>query len=146
MFMNKSVKIFFIILAVAFVVTNYIESYKEQRVTDVVDGDTFKIGYNSVRLIGINAPESNEPCYEESKEMLEDLIKYENVRLEKDAKDKDDYGRLLRYVYVDDLFVNSEMVRLGLARFEEIAPNTKYSELFSDLEDKARKAGRCIWK
>jgi endonuclease YncB( thermonuclease family) len=38
------------------------------------------------------------------------------------------------------------MVRLGLARFDEVIPNTKYSELFSDLEDKARKAGRCIWE
>ena len=52
----------------------------------------------------------------------------------------------MRYVYVDDLFVNSEMIRLGLARFEEIRPNTKYSELFLDLENKARKARRCIWE
>lgn len=144
--MNKSVKIFFIILAITFVITIYMEEYKEQRVTDVVDGDTFKIGYNSIRLIGIDAPESNEPCYEEAKEMLEDLVKYENVRLEKDEKDQDDYGRLLRYVYIDDFFVNAEMIRLGLAKFEEIAPNTKYSELFSDLENKAKEAGRCIWE
>jgi micrococcal nuclease len=144
--MKKSVMAFFIILVIAFIVTIYIEEYKEVRVTDIIDGDTIKIGYNSVRLIGINAPESNEPCYEEAKEMLEDLVKYENVRLEKDVKEQDDYGRLLRYVYVDDLLVNGEMIRIGLARFEEIEPNTKYSELFLNLENRARKAGRCIWE
>ncbi|MFH0929610.1 MAG: thermonuclease family protein [Candidatus Aenigmatarchaeota archaeon] len=144
--MNKSVKVFFIILAIAFVTTNYMEQYKEQRVTDIIDGDTIKIGYNSIRLIGIDAPETNEQCYEEAKEMLEDLVKHELVRLEKDTKDKDDYGRLLRYVYVNDILVNKEMVRLGLAKFNEMQPNTKYSEIILEAENNAKNAGRCLWE
>jgi len=66
--------------------------------------------------------------------------------LKSDTKNKDGYGRLLRYVYVDDLFINSEMIRLGLAKFEEVGPNVKYSELFLEMEEKAKKARRCIWE
>lgn len=123
---------------------NYIESYKQ--VSEVIDGDTFKMGGQSVRLIGINAPEIGEPCSLEAKEKFGEIIVGKEVRLEKDSGEKDEYGRLLRYVYVDNLFVNAEMVRLGLARVEEIKPNVKYSELFSETENKARKAKRCIWK
>jgi len=138
------------IISILFVVAiyfiwNYIDSYKE--VSEVIDGDTFKtVDGKTVRLTGINSPEVNEPCYKEARDKLKEIIKGKKIRLEKDIKEKDEYGRLLRYVYVDDLFVNSEMIRLGLARFEEIEPNTKYSELFLEMENKARKIRRCIWE
>ena len=123
---------------------NYIESYK--RVSEVIDGDTFKIGVQSIRMIGIDSPEIGEPCSLEAKEKLEEMIIGKEIRLEKDVTEKDEYGRLLRYVYVDNLFINAEMIRLGLARVEEIKPNVKYSDLFLETENKARKASRCIWK
>lgn len=140
----KNFLIALLITITIYLVWNYTDSYKE--VSEVIDGDTFKTrDGKSIRLIGINAPEIGEPCSLEAKEKLEELIKRKRLRLEKDVEDKDEYGRLLRYVYTDDLFVNSEMVRLGLARFEEVEPNTRYSKLFLDLENKARKDKGCIW-
>ena len=145
--MKKLTIMFFIILILAFLISNYIENYKSYIVSDVIDGDTFKTkDGKTIRLIGINAPEIGEKCYQEAKDELKEIIYQKKIRLEKDVGNKDNYGRILRYVYVDDLFVNSEMIRLGLARFEEIEPNKKYSKLFLDLENKARKAGRCIWE
>lgn len=144
--MNKIVIVFFLILILAFLISNYIEENKSYIVSEVVDGDTFKTrDGKTIRLIGINAPEVGESYYQEAKDELEDLIYRKKIRLERDAGNKDVYGRLLRYVYADDLFINSEMIRLGLARCEEIEPNKKYSKLFSDLENKARKARRYIW-
>jgi micrococcal nuclease len=144
--MKKMTIVFFIVVIAAFIITNYIQINKDYTVSEIVDGDTFKTRDGStIRLIGVNSPEIGEPCSMEAKDELRNLIYGKDIRMESDDGNKDVYGRLLRYVYVGNTFVNSEMVRLGLAKSEEVKPNVKYSDLFLDLENKARKAGRCMW-
>jgi micrococcal nuclease len=116
-------------------------------VTRVIDGDTIVIegGYH-VRYIGVDAPESGEFYYLEAKQMNEELVAGKNVRLERDISDKDSYGRLLRYVYVDDDFVNAEMVRQGCAWAIAYPPDVKYQVYLEAMEEEARQSKRGIWR
>jgi len=117
------------------------------KVTKVIDGDTFKLSNGeTVRLIGLNAPESGQSCSSEAKEMLEELVLGKEVTLEKDIDDKDQYGRLLRYVFVDEHHVNYGMVYLGLAHKYEYGSNTKYSSQFEQAENTAKQNEGCLWK
>jgi micrococcal nuclease len=67
------------------------------------------------------------------------------VRLEQDISETDRYGRLLRYVYVGDVFVNAELVRQGLAQVSTYPPDVKYQDVFLQLQREARAAGRGLW-
>lgn len=65
--------------------------------------------------------------------------------MEKDISETDKYGRLPRYVYVDDIFVNADLIRQGLAWAKAYEPNTKYQDYLEVLEAEARQAGPEIW-
>ena len=120
--------------------------HSKQRVKVVYDGDTFKIDNGEkVRLLGINAPEIGEPGADIAKDFLEKLILDKEVRLKKDIVDHDKYGRLLRYVYVGNLFVNAELVRKGYAEVRFYPPNTQHKEDFENLEKIAYKNKKGLW-
>jgi len=115
-------------------------------VSRVIDGDTFVLSNNErVRLIGIDTPEQGEYYYEESKARLTELVNEKNVTLERDIENKDRYNRLLRYVYINDSFVNLILTEEGYARSYPYEPNTKYRELFDDAENEARENGKGRW-
>ena len=119
---------------------------RTERVTEVIDGDTFKTGRgNTVRLSGINAPEIHDPGGDIAKHMLAHMVMGENVRLERDITDQDDYGRLLRYVFVGDVFVNAEMVRMGYAELRFYSPDTHYLDDMRELEKIAIRNRQGLW-
>lgn len=119
------------------------------KVTRVIDGDTIAIeGDYRVRYIGIDTPEvypEVEAYSIEAREANRQLVEGKEVRLERDVSEADKYDRWLRYVYVDDIFVNAELVRQGLAEARAYPPDTKYQEYLEELEAEAREAGRGIW-
>ncbi|MBA5942372.1 MAG: thermonuclease family protein [Methanophagales archaeon] len=103
----------------------------------MIDGDTVVLRDGErVRLIGIDAPEKGQPDSEAATRRLKDLIEGRYVTLEKDVEDKDRFGRLLRYIYVNDTFVNLEVVREGYASVFIIYPNIRYSSEFEDAMQK----------
>ncbi len=113
----------------------------------VIDGRTFELtDGKSVRLIGIDTPEAGGACSVESTQQLSSLIEGETVYLERDVSETDVYGRLLRYVYVNSIFVNYQLVYSGCAYAIEYPPDTKYTSQLSDAEDNAQSYERgCLW-
>lgn len=121
-------------------------------VARVIDGDTIKlINGERVRYIGIDTPELHHPkkpveyLAKEAKDFNEKLVGGKVVRLEFDVEKRDNYGRLLAYVYVDDTFVNAELIEEGYAQLLTIPPNVKYADEFLRLQRKAREGNRGLW-
>jgi micrococcal nuclease len=125
------------------------------RVAEVIDGDTFAIADGrSVRLIGIDTPETKHPdkgvqCFgkEASSYTARLLPRGTPVRLVADVEPRDRYDRLLAYVYrvADGLFINAVLARDGYARPLTIPPNVAHTEQLDTLAAQARDQGRGLW-
>ena len=115
-------------------------------VTRVIDGDTIVLaGGEHLRYIGMDTPEIGQLYYEEAKKANEELVLGKKVRLEKDVSEVDRYKRLLRYVYVDDTFVNAELVKRGMARSKAYRPDIKHQSELEALQKEAILEGIGLW-
>jgi len=64
------------------------------RVVEVLDGDTFQADNGqTIRLVGIEAPNRGQPGWEEAKNYLQNLIDGEEIELEYDYYQDDKFGR-----------------------------------------------------
>jgi len=125
------------------------------QVVRVIDGDTIEVSIGGelykVRYIGIDTPETKDPrkgvewMGPEAAAKNEELVGGKVVGLEKDVSETDKYGRLLRYVWVEDLMVNAALVWLGYAQVSTYQPDVKYTDFFLQLQREAREAGRGLW-
>lgn len=117
-------------------------------VVDVIDGDTIWVNINGekkkIRFIGVDTPEKNQPFYQEATDYTTQMLLNKLVYLEKDISERDQYGRLLRYIWLeipltntDDekrtkLF-NSMLVENGYARILVYRPDVKYEDYYEGL-------------
>ena len=127
---------------------------KEVTVIEVLDGDTVIIDdakHSRVRYLDIDTPEiplqnsPGDPMALEAWDFNSGLVEGKKVRLEFDRQKYDPYGRILAHVYIDDLMVNEELLKQGLATVLIIEPNDKYSEIMSDAVNQAKKERKGIW-
>ncbi len=127
-------------------------------VVHIVDGDTIDVMVGSrrerVRLIGIDTPETKKPntpvqCFgPEATKFTTSLLPIDaSLHLERDVVARDDYGRLLAYVYLagDGTFVNLKIVRQGYARPLTIPPNVAHAEEFVEAARAAEAGNIGLW-
>ncbi len=128
------------------------QNFESAAVKRVLDGDTVELfDGRKVRYIGVDTPETNHPdkdqqCYaREATEKNKQLVAGKTVKLQKDVSETDRYGRLLRYVWVDDQLINLVMVKEGYAFARSYPPDiTKQSE-FKNAEREAKALSKGLW-
>ncbi len=110
-------------------------------VVRVIDGDTIVVKRQNsknekIRFIGVNTPEIGQKGYKQATDFTKDLLLKKTVYLEKDVSNRDKYGRLLRYVWLEnktDDYQNKTINHLlktnGLAKDMWMKPNLKYKSL-----------------
>jgi endonuclease YncB( thermonuclease family) len=119
-------------------------------VTEIIDGDTILVGLEdgniyTVRYIGIDAAERDMQFFTEAYNANADLVLQQEVELIKDVSETDQYDRLLRYVVVNDMFVNLQLVEIGFARAMQYPPDIACAEALSSAEQGARISQVGIW-
>ncbi len=127
-------------------------------VTTVVDGDTIKVEINgkieTVRIVGINTPETVDPrrpieCFgAQASQKLRELLIGKKVSLQTDItqSDRDRYGRLLRFIFLESEDVGLKMLREGFA-VESLYSSTphKYRVLYLQAQKEAQESKKGLW-
>lgn len=141
---------------------NLNDAFTEAKIVRVIDGDTVLVKFlngqtDRVRLIGINTPESVHPDKEKNSKEGKDASEFTQelllsgtiVYLEKDVSDRDQYDRLLRYVWleipddssnlseIETNMVNAILIKEGYAEAVTYEPDTKNAEAFEKIESNA---------
>jgi micrococcal nuclease len=122
---------------------------KEGIVKRVIDGDTLILEDNTeIRLVGVNAPEKNDPYYFEATNFTKKLVENKKVTLEYDAYTSDRFGRVLAYVIVGDKNLSLELVKNGLAKVAIYEDRRKliYQDDLLKFQESAKSKKLGVWE
>jgi micrococcal nuclease len=119
------------------------------KVVKITDGDTIIVEIDGqefhLRYIGVDTPETGDPGGSAATEFNRSLVEGKTVTLVKDTSEVDRYDRLLRYVFVGDVFVNNELVRAGYASSGSWPPDTACDSQFSKTFQTAKANMVGLW-
>ncbi len=137
------------------------------KITKVIDGDTAYARFTDgskekVRFIGVDAPEINHPTLglekfgSEAEHYTRSLIEGQTIWLEYDEGERDQYDRLLAYLWLEipeeltdreirSKMFNAQLLIDGYAIQVVFEPNVKYKSFFSRYEAEAREKGKGLW-
>jgi micrococcal nuclease len=140
--MNKMIFLYFMLIGAIVGCTQQAGTISS---VEIIDGDTFRlVTGETVRLIGIDAPELSQPGGVLSREYLAHLLLGKPITLEKGSEDRDNYHRLLRFVYINNLCINEEMIRQGYAEAWYL-PENPICDYYVHLEIQAETAKAGLW-
>ena len=110
----------------------------------ILDGDPADLAY-TVRLLGIEAPDTTEPWGTVAYEANQRLANLKVVRLVKDNTNYDEDGNLMRYVYIDNQMLNILLTEQGLANAQITEPDTRFETEIEAAEARAREGRLGLW-
>ncbi|MCT4596403.1 MAG: thermonuclease family protein [Vallitalea sp.] len=161
---NTAKELFETVKSIYYSVTDK-SDYEVGVVSRVVDGDTIVVTINGreekVRFVGVNTPESvgryaknPQPYGKEASYYTKKNLDGKKVFLEKDVSDTDKYGRMLRYIWLEEpdknklqeTMFNAILLKEGYASVMTYPPDVKYSKIFVNIEKEARNNNKGLWK
>ncbi len=112
----------------------------------LIDGVEYRVKYLLIDTPAFNDPERfTEPFGQEALTINRLLVEGQTVTLERDVTDADEFGRLLRYVYVGNLMINQELIRQGVAWVAPVPPDVKYQTSFEEVQQETQAVGVGVW-
>lgn len=142
------------------------DSFSWQTVQSIVDGDTLVVAGQKVRLVGIDAPEIGENDHlahelnrigardqkgsmlymgRTAADFVRKLAEGKRCWLEPDEGGKDQYGRILAYVHLEDgTNLNEAVLYQGYAK-AYLGANFRYLKRYIFLQDEAMRRGNGLW-